>query len=101
MMEHPDDNESLPSMSGRAELRAVRRTVAQEEPHHAGSGPQPAFSRAAHVLAVDDDPAMRAMIAPTSTASKLSAVTVVLVFLGGAVTLLTVTADIVNPIRLQ
>jgi membrane-associated protease RseP (regulator of RpoE activity) len=33
--------------------------------------------------------------------TKLSAVTVVLVFLGGAVTLLTVTADIVNPIRLQ
>jgi membrane-associated protease RseP (regulator of RpoE activity) len=33
--------------------------------------------------------------------TKLSAVTMVLVFLGGAVTLLTVTADIVNPIRLQ
>nr|WP_208406799.1 site-2 protease family protein [Amycolatopsis granulosa] len=33
--------------------------------------------------------------------SKLSAVTVVLVLIGGAVTLLTVTADIVNPIRLQ
>lgn len=33
--------------------------------------------------------------------SKLSAVTMVLVFIGGAVTLLTVTADIVNPIRLQ
>jgi two-component system OmpR family response regulator len=63
MMECPDDNESLPSMSGRAELRAVRRTVAQEEPRHADSRPQPAFSRAAHVLAVDDDPAMRAMIA--------------------------------------
>jgi two-component system OmpR family response regulator len=63
MMERPDDNESLPSMSGRAELRAVRRTVAQEEPRDADSGPQPAFSRAAHVLAVDDDPAMRAMIA--------------------------------------
>src|SRR5260370_8208172 len=63
MMERPDDNESLPSMSGRAELRAVRRTVAQEEPRHADSGPQPAFSRSAHVLAVDDDPAMRAMIA--------------------------------------
>ncbi|GHF30155.1 Zn-dependent protease [Amycolatopsis deserti] len=33
--------------------------------------------------------------------SKLSAVTVVLVLIGGAVTLLTVTADIVNPIRLR
>jgi membrane-associated protease RseP (regulator of RpoE activity) len=33
--------------------------------------------------------------------TKLSAITMVLVFLGGAVTLLTVTADIVNPIRLQ
>jgi membrane-associated protease RseP (regulator of RpoE activity) len=33
--------------------------------------------------------------------TKLSAVTMVLVFVGGAVTLLTVTADIVNPIRLQ
>jgi membrane-associated protease RseP (regulator of RpoE activity) len=33
--------------------------------------------------------------------TKLSAVTMVLVFIGGAVTLLTVTADIVNPIRLQ
>ncbi|GLY67101.1 M50 family metallopeptidase [Amycolatopsis taiwanensis] len=33
--------------------------------------------------------------------TKLSTVTVVLVFIGGAVTLLTVTADIVNPIRLQ
>jgi membrane-associated protease RseP (regulator of RpoE activity) len=33
--------------------------------------------------------------------TKLSAVAAVLVFLGGAVTLLTVTADIVNPIRLQ
>jgi membrane-associated protease RseP (regulator of RpoE activity) len=33
--------------------------------------------------------------------TKLSAVTMVIVFLGGAVTLLTVTADIVNPIRLQ
>ncbi|NIH81826.1 M50 family metallopeptidase [Amycolatopsis viridis] len=33
--------------------------------------------------------------------SKLSAVTVVLVLIGGAVTLLTVTADIVNPIKLQ
>ncbi|MDT7728002.1 MAG: hypothetical protein QOI21_4578 [Actinomycetota bacterium] len=32
--------------------------------------------------------------------TKLSAVTMVLVFIGGAVTLLTVTADIVNPIRL-
>jgi membrane-associated protease RseP (regulator of RpoE activity) len=32
--------------------------------------------------------------------SKLSAVTMVLVLIGGAVTLLTVTADIVNPIRL-
>ncbi|MEC3982383.1 M50 family metallopeptidase [Amycolatopsis sp. H20-H5] len=32
--------------------------------------------------------------------TKLSAVTMVLVLLGGAVTLLTVTADIVNPIRL-
>src|SRR5260370_101820 len=63
MMERPDDNESLPSMSGRAELRAVRRTVAQGEPRHADSGPQPAFSRSAHVLAVDDDPAMGAMVA--------------------------------------
>ncbi|KAA9149982.1 site-2 protease family protein [Amycolatopsis acidicola] len=33
--------------------------------------------------------------------TKLSAITMVLVFVGGAVTLLTVTADIVNPIRLQ
>ena len=33
--------------------------------------------------------------------TKLSAITMVLVFIGGAVTLLTVTADIVNPIRLQ
>ena len=33
--------------------------------------------------------------------TKLSAVTVVLVLIGGAVTLLTVTADIVNPIRLR
>jgi membrane-associated protease RseP (regulator of RpoE activity) len=33
--------------------------------------------------------------------TKLSAVTMVFVFIGGAVTLLTVTADIVNPIRLQ
>jgi membrane-associated protease RseP (regulator of RpoE activity) len=33
--------------------------------------------------------------------TKLSAVTMVLVLIGGAVTLLTVTADIVNPIRLQ
>ena len=33
--------------------------------------------------------------------TRLSAVTMVIVFLGGAVTLLTVTADIVNPIRLQ
>ncbi|WAL64186.1 site-2 protease family protein [Amycolatopsis cynarae] len=33
--------------------------------------------------------------------TKLSAITMVIVFLGGAVTLLTVTADIVNPIRLQ
>ncbi|HKN53683.1 MAG TPA: site-2 protease family protein, partial [Amycolatopsis sp.] len=32
--------------------------------------------------------------------TKLSAVTMVLVLIGGAVTLLTVTADIVNPIRL-
>jgi membrane-associated protease RseP (regulator of RpoE activity) len=32
--------------------------------------------------------------------TKLSSVTMVLVFIGGAVTLLTVTADIVNPIRL-
>jgi membrane-associated protease RseP (regulator of RpoE activity) len=33
--------------------------------------------------------------------TRLSAVTMVLVLIGGAVTLLTVTADIVNPIRLQ
>ena len=33
--------------------------------------------------------------------TRLSAITMVIVFLGGAVTLLTVTADIVNPIRLQ
>ncbi|MFI6028870.1 M50 family metallopeptidase [Amycolatopsis magusensis] len=33
--------------------------------------------------------------------TKLSAVTMVLVFLGGAVVLLTVTADIVNPIRIM
>ena len=33
--------------------------------------------------------------------SKLSAVTMVLVFVGGAVVLLTVTADIVNPIRIS
>ncbi|HVV12525.1 site-2 protease family protein [Amycolatopsis sp.] len=33
--------------------------------------------------------------------TKLSAITMVLVLVGGAVTLLTVTADIVNPIRLQ
>jgi membrane-associated protease RseP (regulator of RpoE activity) len=33
--------------------------------------------------------------------SKLMAVTMVVVFLGGAVMLLTITADIVNPIRLQ
>ena len=33
--------------------------------------------------------------------TKLSAVTMVIVLIGGAVTLLTVTADIVNPIRLQ
>jgi membrane-associated protease RseP (regulator of RpoE activity) len=33
--------------------------------------------------------------------TKLSAITVVLVLVGGAVTLLTVTADIVNPIRLS
>jgi membrane-associated protease RseP (regulator of RpoE activity) len=33
--------------------------------------------------------------------TKLSAVTMVFVFIGGAITLLTVTADIVNPIRLQ
>ena len=33
--------------------------------------------------------------------TKLSAITMVLVFIGGAVTLLTVTADIVNPVRLQ
>ncbi|WP_410653140.1 M50 family metallopeptidase [Amycolatopsis sp. cmx-4-54] len=32
--------------------------------------------------------------------TKLSAVTMVLVFIGGAVTLLTVTADIVNPVKL-
>jgi len=33
--------------------------------------------------------------------TKLSGITMVLVLIGGAVTLLTVTADIVNPIRLQ
>lgn len=33
--------------------------------------------------------------------TKLSAVTMVIVLIGGAVTLLTVTADIVNPIRIQ
>ena len=33
--------------------------------------------------------------------TKLSAVTMVLIFIGGGITLLTVTADIVNPIRLQ
>ncbi len=33
--------------------------------------------------------------------TKLSAITMVLVVIGGGVTLLTVTADIVNPIRLQ
>ena len=52
MMERPDergDDESLPSELG--ELRV------------AGSRPQPEFARVAHVLVVDDDPAMRAMIA--------------------------------------
>jgi DNA-binding response OmpR family regulator len=66
MMERPDelgDDESLPSASGRAELRGVRATVAREELRSAGSLPHPQFSRAAHVLAVDDDPVMRAMIA--------------------------------------
>ena len=63
MMERPDDNESLPSMSGRGELSAVRRTGAQEEASPAGSRPQPEFRRPAHVLAVDDDPAMRTLIA--------------------------------------
>jgi DNA-binding response OmpR family regulator len=66
MMERPDelgDDESLPSASGRAELRGVRATVAREELRSGGSRPHPQFSRAAHVLAVDDDPAMRAMIA--------------------------------------
>jgi DNA-binding response OmpR family regulator len=54
MMDRPDelgDPSSRQSMSGRAEALT------------AGSGQQPAFSRAAHVLAVDDDPRMRAMIA--------------------------------------
>ncbi|HEX2297331.1 MAG TPA: zinc metalloprotease, partial [Pseudonocardiaceae bacterium] len=32
--------------------------------------------------------------------TKLSAVTMVVIFIGGAVVLLTVTADIVNPIRI-
>ena len=62
-MERPDDNESLPSMSGRGELSAVRRTGAQDEASPAGSRPQPEFRRPAHVLAVDDDPAMRTLIA--------------------------------------
>ena len=65
MMDRSDelgDHDSRSSMSGRAELRA-RGTTGREELRHAGSRPQPAFSRAAHVLAVDDDPAMRAMIA--------------------------------------
>ncbi|MQA12163.1 MAG: zinc metalloprotease [Pseudonocardiaceae bacterium] len=42
-------------------------------------------------------------LAPAGPAdyTKLAAVTMVVVFIGGAVVLLTVTADIVNPIRLQ
>ena len=52
MMERPDergDDESPPSERGK--LRG------------AGSRPQSEFARVAHVLVVDDDPAMRAMIA--------------------------------------
>ena len=63
MMERPDergDDESLPS--DRGELRGVRATVAQEGLRRAGSRPQLEFGRVAHVLIVDDDPAMRAMI---------------------------------------
>ena len=52
MMERPDergDDESLPSERGKS--------------RGAGSRPQSEFARVAHVLVVDDDPAMRAMIA--------------------------------------
>jgi CheY-like chemotaxis protein len=55
MMERPDergDDESLPSQRG--EVRGVQAT---------GSRPQPEFSRLTHILVVDDDPAMRTMIA--------------------------------------
>jgi two-component system OmpR family response regulator len=57
------DDDSLPPTSGGAELRDVGTTVTRDEARPAGSRPQPQFRRAAHVLAVDDDPAMRTLIA--------------------------------------
>jgi two-component system, OmpR family, response regulator len=56
------DGEPLPSRSSE-ESRGVRATVSREEPSRAAAGPQQEFRRAAHVLVVDDDPAMRSMIA--------------------------------------
>jgi two-component system OmpR family response regulator len=64
MMKFPDergDDESLPSQLN--ELRGISATGAQEGPGHSGSRPQPEFSCVAHVLVVDDDSAMRTMIA--------------------------------------
>src|SRR5215470_12152918 len=51
MMERPDE-----SGDDAHPLRSA-------EPRHAGARPQREFRRTAHVLAVDDDPAMRALIA--------------------------------------
>jgi DNA-binding response OmpR family regulator len=64
MMDWPDehgDGDMLPLQ--RDESRGIGATGAREELRHAGSRPQLEFSRLTHVLVVDDDPAMRAMIA--------------------------------------
>jgi two-component system, OmpR family, response regulator len=66
MVERPDDvseNESPTSAPPRAELNAARAPVTRQGLRDAGAHPHPESSRVAHVLAVDDDPAMRAMIA--------------------------------------
>jgi len=55
MMERPDEHDDNdPRPFGAA---------AREQPRPAGSRPHQEFRRTAHVLAVDDDPAMRALIA--------------------------------------
>jgi two-component system, OmpR family, response regulator len=65
-MKHPDelgDDDALPARSSRADLPANRTTISREEPQRGAPGVQPGPSRVIHVLAVDDDPAMRKMIA--------------------------------------